>query len=397
MEVLFETFSKTLRGFDPVFIRSLHSRIDWSDRLIAVKGGRGTGKTTMLLQHIRDNIKSGPHVLYVSLDELYFTSNSLVNLADDFVKGGGKFLFLDEVHKYPSWSREVKNLYDTYRNLKIVLTGSSMLEIAKGDADLSRRAVMYEMTGLSFREFLAIEHGFNFRELSWQEIIKDHVPIAHEVIKKIKPLPAFKQYLKYGYYPYFQENKNNYHQRLATTVNLIIESDLPSIERVDYSTIQKLKKLLYVISTSVPFKPNIQKLSEQIHATRGSTLLYLDYLKNAQLLNLLRSETEGISYLNKPDKIYLNNPNLLHALAPENANTGTLRETFFYNQLQQVSKITSSEKGDFRVDKKYIFEIGGKTKTNDQIKDLPNAYIAADEIEIGLKNKIPLWLFGFLY
>ena len=215
--------------------------------------------------------------------------------------------------------------------------------------------------------------------------------------KKVKPLPSFKEYLKFGYYPYFQENKKNYHQRLAATINLVIESDLPAIERVDYSTIQKLKKLLYILSTSVPFKLNIQKLSEQIHATRGSTLLYLNYLKNAQLLNLLRGETEGNSYMNKPDKIYLNNTNMLYALAPEYANIGTLREIFFYNQLQSTSSITSSEKADFTINKKITFEIGGKDKITNQIKDVSNAYIAADEIEFGLRNKIPLWLFGFLY
>ncbi|MFZ2906459.1 MAG: AAA family ATPase [Cyclobacteriaceae bacterium] len=397
MDPLFESFTKILRGLDTAFIRYLHNQIDWTDRLIAIKGGRGTGKTTLMLQHIRDHIKTGPHVLYVSLDELYFTSNSLVNLADDFVKGGGKFLFLDEVHKYPTWSREIKNLYDTYRELKIVFTGSSMLEIAKGDADLSRRAVVYEITGLSFREFLAIENSLKVPVLKFNDILSNHTAIAEEVVKKIKPLPAFKNYLRFGYYPYYQENKNNYHQRLATTINLVIESDLPSIERVDYSTIQKLKKLLYVVSTSVPFKPNIQKLSEQIHATRGSTLLYLDYLKNAQLLNLLRSETEGISYMNKPDKIYLNNTNLLYALAPDYANTGTLRETFFYNQLKQIAKITSSDKGDFKIDGKIVAEVGGKNKTGEQIKGIAKSFIAADEIEIGLRNKIPLWLFGFLY
>ncbi len=397
MERLFEGFLTKLKGVESYFIRYLNAQIDWTDRLIGIKGGRGTGKTTLLLQHIQIHIKPGVEVLYVSLDELYFTSHTLTDLADDFVKAGGRHLFLDEVHKYPGWSREIKNLYDTYKDLQIVFTGSSMLEISKGDADLSRRAVVYELTGLSFREFLLIEKRLTFPVVKWQDILVDHVDMAQDISKKLKPLPSFKDYLKFGYYPYFQENKKNYHQRLAATINLVIESDLPAIEHVDYSTIQKLKKLLYILSTSVPFKPNIQKLSEQIHATRGSTLLYLDYLKNAQLLSLLRGETEGNSYMNKPDKIYLNNTNLLYALAPENANVGTLRETFFYNQLQSTSSITSSEKADFTINKKMTFEIGGKNKPTDQIKGLSNMYIAADEIEIGLRNKIPLWLFGFLY
>lgn len=397
MERLFEGFLTKLKGVESYFIRYLNAQIDWTDRLIGIKGGRGTGKTTLLLQHIQIHIKPGVEVLYVSLDELYFTSHTLTDLADDFVKAGGRYLFLDEVHKYPGWSREIKNLYDTYKDLQIVFTGSSMLEISKGDADLSRRAVVYELTGLSFREFLLIEKRLTFPVVKWQDILVHHVDMAQDISKKLKPLPSFKDYLKFGYYPYFQENKKNYHQRLAATINLVIESDLPAIEHVDYSTIQKLKKLLYILSTSVPFKPNIQKLSEQIHATRGSTLLYLDYLKNAQLLSLLRGETEGNSYMNKPDKIYLNNTNLLYALAPENANVGTLRETFFYNQLQSTSSITSSEKADFTINKKMTFEIGGKNKPTDQIKGLSNTYIAADEIEIGLRNKIPLWLFGFLY
>lgn len=397
MERLFEGFLTKLKGVESYFIRYLNAQIDWTDRLIGIKGGRGTGKTTLLLQHIQIHIKPGVEVLYVSLDELYFTSHTLTDLADDFVKAGGRHLFLDEVHKYPGWSREIKNLYDTYKDLQIVFTGSSMLEISKGDADLSRRAVVYELTGLSFREFLLIEKRLTFPVVKWQDILVDHVDMAQDISKKLKPLPSFKDYLKFGYYPYFQENKKNYHQRLAATINLVIESDLPAIEHVDYSTIQKLKKLLYILSTSVPFKPNIQKLSEQIHATRGSTLLYLDYLKNAQLLSLLRGETEGNSYMNKPDKIYLNNTNLLYALAPENANVGTLRETFFYNQLQSTSSITSSEKANFTINKKMTFEIGGKNKPTDQIKGLSNMYIAADEIEIGLRNKIPLWLFGFLY
>ena len=397
MERLFEGFLTKLKGVESYFIRYLNAQIDWTDRLIGIKGGRGTGKTTLLLQHIQIHIKPGVEVLYVSLDELYFTSHTLTDLADDFVKAGGRHLFLDEVHKYPGWSREIKNLYDTYKDLQIVFTGSSMLEISKGDADLSRRAVVYELTGLSFREFLLIEKRLTFPVVKWQDILVDHVDMAQDISKKLKPLPSFKDYLKFGYYPYFQENKKNYHQRLAATINLVIESDLPAIEHVDYSTIQKLKKLLYILSTSVPFKPNIQKLSEQIHATRGSTLLYLDYLKNAQLLSLLRGETEGNSYMNKPDKIYLNNTNLLYALAPENANVGTLRETFFYNQLQSTSSITSSEKANFTINKKMTFEIGGKNKPTDQVKGLSNMYIAADEIEIGLRNKIPLWLFGFLY
>jgi predicted AAA+ superfamily ATPase len=350
-----------------------------------------------MLQYIQKSFSPGPETLYVSLDDLYFTNNRLVDLADDFVKRGGRFLFLDEVHKYPGWSREIKNLYDMHRDLKIVFTGSSMLEIHKGDADLSRRAVVYELLGLSFREYLELEHGIVLSSFTLSDILKNHVAISSDIAKELKPIAAFRNYLKYGYYPYFKENKNTYHQRLASTINLVIEADLPAVERVDYSTVQKLKKLLYIIATSVPFKPNVQKLSEQIHSTRGTTLQYLDYLKNAQLLNLVRSQTQGTSLLNKPDKIYLHNPNLMFALTPEHANIGTQRETFFYNQVKQAAEITTSGTGDFLVNKKMIFEIGGKNKTHDQIKNQHHSYLAVDDIVTGTGNKIPLWLFGFLY
>ena len=243
MDSLFEASSTLVRSIGVSFERYLLSQIDWSDRLIAIKGGRGTGKTTLMLQYIQKNFSPGPEVLYVSLDDLFFTTNRLVELADDFVKRGGRFLFLDEVHKYPGWSREIKNLYDTHRDLKIVFTGSSMLEIHKGDADLSRRAVVYEMQGLSFREFLGIEHNILFPPFALSDILKNHMVIASDVAKKVKPIAAFRNYLKYGYYPYFRENKNTYHQRLASTINLVIEADLPAVERVDYSTVQKLKKL----------------------------------------------------------------------------------------------------------------------------------------------------------
>ena len=351
----------------------------------------------MLLQYIKENLLLDESVLYASLDNLYFQTHTLTDLADKFVRQGGKYLFLDEVHKYANWSVELKNIYDNHASLKIVFTGSSLLEIYRGDADLSRRAITYEMHGLSLREFLWLEQDVRLPTYLLADILQHHVAIAQEVTSAIKPIPAFRHYLTYGYYPFFVEHPASYAQRLATVVNLILESDLPAVQKIDYTTINKLKKLLYIIATTAPFKPNIAKLSERIATSRDATLRYLDYLARAHVINLLRNDTEGISYLTKPKKIFLNNPNLMYALASERVEMGNLRETFFYNQLHQEHAVSFGKVGDFVVDKKYTFEVGGRSKTTAQIKGINNAYIVADNTEVGFRNKIPLWLFGFLY
>jgi len=397
MEKLVETSSFKIRGIKDEFERYLTGIIDWNDRLIAIIGARGCGKTTLMLQYLKRNYSKPGEALYLSLDDIYFTTNKLIEVVDEFLKQGGQYLFIDEVHKYVGWSREIKNAYDTYPGLKIVFTGSSMLQVHKSDGDLSRRAIVYEMRGLSFREYLMMHSKKEFPVLKLIDIVNNHVALATKISTEIKPLMEFKNYLRYGYYPYFLENKDNYLQRLSSTVNLILESDLPAVERMDYSTIHKIKKLLYVIATTVPFKPNIEKLSKQINATRGSTLLYLDYLRKAQLIGVLKSTKAGDGYMNKPEKLYLNNTNLMYALEPEQPDIGTLRETFFMNQLQADGEVHYTDKGDFLVKSKMVFEVGGKNKTFDQSKEVKNSFIAADGIEIGYKNKIPLWLFGFLY
>jgi len=397
MEKLVETSSFKIRGIKDEFERYLTGIIDWNDRLIAIIGARGCGKTTLMLQYLKRNYSKPGEALYLSLDDIYFTTNKLIEVVDEFLKQGGQYLFIDEVHKYVGWSREIKNAYDTYPGLKIVFTGSSMLQVHKSDGDLSRRAIVYEMRGLSFREYLMMHSKKEFPVLKLIDIVNNHVALATKISTEIKPLMEFKNYLRYGYYPYFLENKDNYLQRLSSTVNLILESDLPAVERMDYSTIHKIKKLLYVIATTVPFKPNIEKLSKQINATRGSTLLYLDYLRKAQLIGVLKSTKAGDGYMNKPEKLYLNNTNLMYALEPEQPDIGTLRETFFMNQLQADGEVHYTDKGDFLVKSKMLFEVGGKNKTFDQSKEVKNSFIAADGIEIGYKNKIPLWLFGFLY
>jgi uncharacterized protein len=397
MDRLIAVSRQKTEGVKIDFKRYLYNQIDWTNRLIAIKGARGVGKTTLLLQHMKEFDKKDGTFLYASLDDIYFTAHTLVEFAESFYKNGGKVLFLDEVHKYPGWSREIKNVYDSYSELKIVFTSSSILQIFKGSADLSRRTVTYDLPGLSFREYLDMTGVLKLPSVTLLEIVNNHGPLESEIAKQIRPLKYFKEYLKYGYYPYFIENIDSYHQKLMSSINITLEYDLPSAQQIEYANIHKLKKLLYILATSVPFTPNISKLSEQINSTRATVLQYLDHLKSAQIISLLNTDSMGNGYLTKPDKIYLQNTNIMYAIAPEMANTGNLRETFFYNQLNIKHNLTLPKQGDFVVDKKYTFEIGGKNKTMEQITGITDGYIAADDIEYGFKNKIPLWLFGFLY
>ncbi|MBT7995125.1 MAG: AAA family ATPase, partial [Bacteroidetes bacterium] len=360
-------------------------------------GARGVGKTTLLLQHIKENFKINEETLFVSLDDVYFTGNTLIDLAENFYTKGGRHLFLDEVHKYPTWSKEIKNIYDTYPELKIVFTGSSILEIYKGAADLSRRAVSFKLKGLSFREYLKLKHKISFDKIEFKEIIENHTELTDIITKEIHPLKYFKGYLESGYYPYFVEGEKFYSQKVNNTLNLILETDLPSVIGLSYTNIYKIKKLLYILSTTSPYKPNITKLSSQLETNRANILQFLDFLKRSDILHLLKGITKGDSILTKPDKVYLENSNLIYALAHENPNIGTVRETFFMNQLSHSHFVSTPKNGDFMVDEKFTFEIGGKNKNADQIKDIKNAFVAADDIETGYENKIPLWLFGFLY
>ncbi len=397
MEKLFNNSVKKIENANLNFKRFLIDKINWKRRLIGIKGARGTGKTTMLLQYIKENLSVTDEVLYVSLDNIYFSEYKLVDLADNFAKIGGKYLFLDEVHKYPNWSREIKNIYDDYPELKIVFTGSSILEIDKSEADLSRRAVIYQLPVLSLREYISIKHDIETNVYSLVIILENHKEIASEINKKIKPVKEFNNYTLNGAYPFFMEAESEYSSHIERIINLIIETDLPAFSSMDYSSVMNLKKLLSVISESVPFQPNISKLSIKIGVTRDTLIKYLSYLEKAHLISLLRSNTKGISKMAKPEKIFLNNSNLLYALQPQYANIGTIRETFFNSQLSVMHKVELPQKADFIVDNKYIFEIGGKNKTQKQIIDIPNSFIVSDNIEYGYKNKIPLWLFGFLY
>lgn len=379
------------------FERYLLSKINWNNRLIAIKGARGSGKTTLILQHIVKTRKLDHTTLYISLENLYFYKNTLLSLTDTFVLNGGKYLFLDEVHKYPNWSREIKLIYDKHKSLKLVFTSSSILEIHNAKYDLSRRAVEYYLKELSLREYIELNSNITFPAYSFNEILENHTEISRKITKTIKPLFQFNKYIISGVYPYFIEGEAEYTQKLRNTLNIVIENDLTSVYNIDFNMVHKLKKLLYAVATSVPFKPNISKLSERIGISRQSLLTLLNYLEKAEIIYQLNTDNTGVSSLAKPEKIYLHNTNLLNSIAIENFNIGNIRETFFLNQLSTTEKVNYSKVTDFIVNDKYSFEIGRKSKQQKQIKDLQNAFIVKDSIENGINNVIPLWLFGFLY
>lgn len=397
MKTLYEKFYRKLENTSLQFTRSAMDSIRWDARLIGIKGARGVGKTTLILQYIKKYLPLNESTLYVSLDNIWFAQNSLSSLTDYFVKHGGKFLFLDEVHKYPNWSQELKNIYDDYPELKIVFTGSSLLEILNARADLSRRAIVYSLQGLSYREFLNLKLGLELPSFTLNELLEKHPTIAHQLNSKIKPIQHFNEYLKAGYYPFFQEIPELYYQRIEEVVNLILEIELPLLRKVDVAYVPKLKQLLQIISESVPFIPNVSKLSERIGINRNTFISYLCFLQEAHIIRNLYKDAKGITKLQKPDKIFLENTNFQYTFSPLSANTGNLRETFFANQLSNSHLVEYTEQGDFVVDGKFLFEIGGKNKTTKQIKKIKNSFVVADNLEYGSNNSIPLWLFGFLY
>lgn len=398
MEELFDFFYRELAKIDLTFQRYIMDEIDWDGRLSVITGSRGSGKTTLILQHIKKTFGITPkNVLHVHADNIWFSANRLFDLANDFDKMGGEYLFIDEIHKYENWSQEIKNIYDSFSNLKIVITGSSMLEIYKGNADLSRRAVHYTLHGLSFREFLKFDQNIEIRTYTLEEIFHNHIEISSQIMSKVKPIPTFLSYLKQGYYPYYKSDKRFYLSKLAKTINLILEIDLPSVENIEIHSIRKIKKLLWIISQSVPFTPNITTLAKELSVSRISLLNYFTILERAGLINLLQSGVKGLNSLAKPEKVYLNNTNQIYALNPNNPEMGNIRETFFFNQIQTLYNITYSNKGDFKIDDKYIIEVGGKNKGKEQIMGIENGYLVLDNIEFGVGNKIPLWMFGLLY
>ena len=382
--------------------RYLYPGIDWSSRCIGIQGARGVGKTTMMLQYLVQEYSGSDKGLYVSVDHPKFQAKSLFEFGQDFFSYGGKTLFLDEVHKYEGWAKHIKALYDSCPGLQIIFSGSSILQINDQDADLSRRAVVYSLPGLSFRALLFFECKESFPAISLEDLLHDHVRYSQEVNLRVRPLEHFLNYLRYGYYPFFMEGRDVYPLKLARVINQVLENDLPLARYVDSRQVGKLKKLLFFLFLNVPSEVNMQKLSSQTGISRPKVYEYIESLQSARLLNLIRGGERGYKILSKPDKIYLENPNLAYALC-DDVNPGTLRESFFANQIVNTfgsfpaGPISTASQGDFFVKQKFVFEIGGKSKGKKQIKDLENGFVAADGIETGMGRKIPLWLFGFLY
>jgi predicted AAA+ superfamily ATPase len=398
MESLLVKSNRKLSGVNGGIERYLLNRINWETRMISIQGARGSGKTTVLLQQGKKMLQQGRKVLYASMDDLFFLSNNLIELAEKFEQIGGEILLLDEVHKYPNWSREIKLIYDDLPNLKVVFTSSSILEVYKSESDLSRRVVNYDLNELSLREFIQLKSGIELPKFTLTEILENHVSIASEIVSKVKPIYYFEEYLKYGAYPYFKEGETeDYYQKLRNTINLIIDVDVNAIENLDYSLLVKLKKLIYMISINVPFTVNVSKMSEIIGVSRPTLLHALFLLEKARIIALVNKPNKGIGILTKPEKIYLNNTNIANALTDGVSDVGTSRETFFVNQLKGLHQVNLSESADFLIDQKYTFEIGGKNKNKKQIAGLENAYIAKDSIEFGTGNVIPLYLFGLMY
>lgn len=389
MEQLFELFRRLLNLTDTSYIRYLHDDINWSARMLGIIGPRGVGKTTMLLQHIKLH-HSLEDTLFVNADDLYFAEHKLFDLASVFYKNGGKHLFIDEVHKYQNWSKELKMIYDYFPDFQVVFTGSSILDIYKGNADLSRRALSYFLPGLSFREYIMLSKGIQILPYSLQDILNHKV----ELPGVNHPLPLFKEYLENGYYPFFSDP--GYDQRLRNIINLTVENDIPIYANMNVATTKKIRQLLYVISQSVPFKPNFTKIGQLIGVHRNLITDFLYYLERVGIIAQLRNGTGGIRLLGKIEKIYLDNTNLVYALAENKPDTGNIRETFFLSQMKVHHKVISSEKSDFEIDN-YTFEIGGAGKQQKQIHGIENAYVVKDDIEYGYNNTIPLWHFGFNY
>lgn len=390
MDSLIRTSRLLIDSVNTDFIRYIHDEISWNSRLVAILGSRGVGKTTLLLQHIKlhENIDD---VLFVTADDFYFTTHRLFDLALDFSRNGGKKLYIDEIHKYSGWSREIKNIYDTIPDLKIVYTGSSILDLEKGGADLSRRKLEYLMPGLSFREYLNISQKLNLPSYTLDEILAGKVKFAYP---DFKPIMHFKEYLKQGYYPFF--NEDEYILRLRGILKQIVEVDIPMFANMQITSGNKLKKLLYVIAQSSPFKPNNAKLERDLQLNRNSLPEYFDYLEKAGLINLLREKVSGIKILEKVEKVYLNNPNIAYALSETTPDIGNIRETIFFSLMRVKHMVSSSKASDFEIGE-HTFEIGGKNKKHKQIKDIPNSYIIKDDIEYAHLNTIPLWMFGFVY
>ncbi|WP_322155831.1 ATP-binding protein [Paratractidigestivibacter sp.] len=389
MQRLYEAMYRLLDQMPVEFHRYLYDQIKWDNRMLGIVGPRGVGKTTLMLQHLRES-HATDEALYVSADNMYFTDHSLFDVAEDLVRNGGRYFYIDEVHKYPEWSRELKAMYDSLPGLHVYFTGSSVLDIEKGQADLSRRAPKYVLQGLSFREYLAIVYGLQGPCLSLDQILA-----GGRLLPEVEhPLPLFKDYLRRGYYPFGTDL--DFETELEQVIVRTLESDIPQFAEMTAATGRKLLKLMSIVSTLAPFKPNMTKLASQIQASRNSMEDYLLYMEKAGMIAQLRTGASGLGALGKVEKIYLDNPNIMYVLEGENLDIGNVRETFFFNQMRVKYPVTASGQSDFEI-QGATFEVGGKSKTQDQLKDVERGYVVKDDIEYGHGNVVPLWAFGLTY
>jgi predicted AAA+ superfamily ATPase len=393
MEVFKNIHNSLLESQDYLMTRELLKQIDWSQRLICIKGFRGVGKTSFILDYIKKYHPNDNSALFVNLNNFYFTRRRIFSFADEFSKLGGKVLFLDQIQKYPDWSAELRMCYDQIPDLQIIFTASPVLRIADGNPEMQGIVKIYYLEGLSFREFLNHKTGENFPAYSLEEILGNHVRISHEIVSKVKPLAYFSQYLQTGYFPYFMGDPGFFNIKLLQHINLALEIDVPYLNQIEIKYLSKLRKLLHILAIQTPCRPNVSKLASSVEVSRATIMNYLRYLKNARLINLVYSNgNDSPDQMKKPDKVYMHNTNLLYAIAPDNVGSLNLRLTFFLNQVGYLNKVESSDSTDFLVNEKYQFKVGGK-----KVESQGDIYVAADMIEYGLGNKIPLWLFGFLY
>ena len=401
MERLFERHDAAISIVSMEYIRNIMQRIHWNSRLIAIRGPKGVGKSTLMKQYIKSHFEPGDrHVLYCSADANYFTTHTLLEVADKFVKRGGQWLFIDEIHKYPGWSREIKEIYDLYAKLHVVLSGSSLIQINDGQADLSRRLIVYDMPGLSLREFIRLDVGLDFEPIQFGQLLEKPEKFCIEVCSQCHPLEHFSRYLQYGYYPFYFEDKQEYYDKVENVVNYIVDVELTKHRNMEVGNTRKVKALLQVISQMTPYEVDIAKLSKATGIMRATVLKYLTYLEEASLIRRLFTDLMRITDLQKPDKMYLDNSNLLYALCPQNPEIGTVRETFLANQLASAGhkvEYAGYKKGDFRIDGNTVIEVGGEDKGFSQIAGQEHSFVAADNIESAYERKIPLWAFGFLY
>lgn len=401
MERLFERHENYLSIVSMEYVRNIMKRVNWNAQLIVIRGPKGVGKSTLMKQYIKSHFEDGDHhVLYCSADTNYFTTHTLLEVAENFVKIGGKWLFIDEVHKYPGWSREIKEIYDLYHDLHIVLSGSSLIQINDGQADLSRRIMQYDMPGLSLREFLYLDLGLDFEPIKLEQLLEHPAKFCAQVRSQCHPLEHFGRYLRFGYYPFYFEEKQDYIDKVENVVNYTVDVELTKHRNVEVGNSRKIKALLQVISQMTPYEVDIAKLSKATGMMRTTVLKYLTHLEEACLIRRLFTDLKSVTDLQKPDKMYLDNSNLLYTLSPGLPEMGTVRETFFASQLASAGHVVEYagyKKGDFRIDGEIVIEVGGTEKGFAQIAGQENAFVAADGIESAVLGKIPLWAFGFLY